>query len=444
MGEPPVNGALRWGHDLIPLGEEFYEVSDCALDGSWLEIRRYAGPLAAIGRTVPDFRMTDSTGRTFELHDYRGRYLLLDFWPSWCAPCVREFANIKAVVQSHADRQLSVISVNLDTEKALPVARKVIADQALPWPQVLEGRGYFFPAYQVLGRLPEERGVFPLYVIIEPDGRVGYATNDFLKMRRFLDAAFAPAASRRDGLFVPLSAPRVIPPGEPLPVDFTDASLGTVRTDPRVKLPRDLPDEARIGRLPNGVLVVVRRDAAGQMWIRVDINADRDLTDHEDVRIPILGRAPVAPDEAPAVRMNLPYASGARSFRPFRFFAQPSADGGPPQVFYIGWKLEMSGTFVRDGIEYAVSISDPTADLIFTDEDAKTAGFLTLKRKQDISRVNAGSGAEDLVIGGKRFRLVHVHDDGELVELERVIPPGVIPSLGIPQPPRYCGRLEGQ
>jgi hypothetical protein len=125
----------------------------------------------------------------------------------------------------------------------------------------------------------------------------------------------------------------------------------------------------------------------------------------------------VLPDPLP------PGARSFRPFRPFRFFARPSADGGPPQVFYIGWKLEMSGAFVRDGTEYSVSISGPTADLTFTDDDAKMPAFLTLKRKQDALRVNAVSGTEDLVIGGKRYRLVHVHDNGELVEFEELRTP---------------------
>ena len=56
--------------------------------------------------------------------------------------------------------------------------------------------------YQVLGRLPEEPGAFPLYVIAGPDGTIRVATNSFLNMQRCLDALFGEQPS--DDIFVPL------------------------------------------------------------------------------------------------------------------------------------------------------------------------------------------------------------------------------------------------
>jgi thiol-disulfide isomerase/thioredoxin len=113
--DPPENAATLWGHELIPLGDEFYEVRDGALDGSSLEIARNTLVQAAIGRVVPDFRLTDTAGQAFELRDYRGRYLLLDFWPSWCVPCIQEFATIKKTVERYASQPLSVVGINLDS-----------------------------------------------------------------------------------------------------------------------------------------------------------------------------------------------------------------------------------------------------------------------------------------------------------------------------------------
>ena len=420
--DPPENGVYLAGHELIPLGSRFYEVRDGALDGSWIEIARNTLPEAAIGRAVADFRLTDTASKAFHLAEYRGRYLLLDFWPSWCGPCVAEFANIKSTVEKYANQPLSIIGINLDTEKQLEPARKIVADKGLTWRQVMEGRGYFLPIYQWLGRLPENRGVFPLYAIIGPDGVVRYATNDFRKMERFLEATFSPRGNADDFIFVPLSrGPRSKIAG-PLPVDFDRPAARALRQNPKLKLPANLPADARIGHLPNGIVVVARPAAdANRLIVRVDLNGDMDLANEDDVEIAVVARGDVKVEEAKAFQTILAYASGAQSYMPFRFAARATAagsGGAQPQLLYFGYDRPSSGTFVRDGVEYQVQITDPTLDLFFSPEDANAQGFLALKKKQGGKWVDVSAAAGRFQIAGRSFRLRHVHDDGQLVEFE--------------------------
>ena len=416
--DPEESAASLFGYELIALGGQFYTVRDGAVDGSWIELTRADHVMAAIGRVVPDFTLTDSAGRSFQLREYRGRYLLLDFWPSSCGPCVREFANIKKTLERHAHQPLSVVGINLDPEKTLGVARKIIEDQAPPWRQVVPGAGSFMPIYQVLGRLPEKRMVFPLYVVINPDGVVGYATNQYAKMQRFLEQAFAPATARTEALFVPLAADPRSPLGEPRPVDFTSLALKALLADPKAPSAADLPKDARVGRIPTGVLLAVRPgDTSTRLWVRVDEDGDSNLAEHKEVEIPVLDQAPARLDDLPALTTVLSFGGGQKAYARFRFGALATPEG--PQVFYVGYKRSTSGTFVRGGVEYRISISDPAFDLVFTSEDVATPGFLTLEERHALGWRTLASGVTDLPIAGHHYRVRHVEDDGELIVIER-------------------------
>lgn len=101
---------------------------------------------------------------------------------------------------------------------------------------------------------------FPLYVAIAPDGIVRYASNDFGKMQLFLADALAPDTSRT--LFVPMAPADRWKTGSPLPVDFGSTALQSLLARPDVKLPGDLPEGTRLGRLPNDTIVIVRPASA--------------------------------------------------------------------------------------------------------------------------------------------------------------------------------------
>jgi hypothetical protein len=302
------------------------------------------------------------------------------------------------------------------------MARKVIADYALPWRQVLEGKGYFLPIYQILGLLPELRMSFPLYVAIDPVGVVRYATNDFHKMERFLEYAFTEEKSRRETLFIPLVSANRSHESAPLPVDFDSESLKSLLQNPKLKLPDDLPKEARIGRLPNDTILIVRpASTADRIIVRLDNNRDLDLTNDKDKEIPILERFPTKSDEATRFDVTITFASGGMRFFPFRIFAKISPAKTPenrPEIFYIGYEEECSGSFFWGDEVYEVHIIDPTSDAMFTAADTEFPKFLTLKKKQGSVWIDVYSGTSKIPIGGQFFRLRHVHEDGRLIELE--------------------------
>ena len=72
-----------------------------------------------VGQAAPDFSVKTLDGKVVKLSNLRGKYVLIDFWASWCAPCVAEMPNVKSAVSAYAnDQRLVVLSLNLDQTEA--------------------------------------------------------------------------------------------------------------------------------------------------------------------------------------------------------------------------------------------------------------------------------------------------------------------------------------
>lgn len=93
-----------------------------------------------IGSFAPDFTLTDTTGNNVSLHDYRGKYVLIDFWASWCAPCRADNPNVLRAYHTYKDKNFTVISISLDDAKNNWL--NAIREDQLPWVQVSDLKGY--------------------------------------------------------------------------------------------------------------------------------------------------------------------------------------------------------------------------------------------------------------------------------------------------------------
>lgn len=71
----------------------------------------------AIG-SYPDFSIADTSGKILKLSDLHGKYVLVDFWASWCGPCRRENPNVVNAYRKYHDKGLEIVSVSLDTKKS--------------------------------------------------------------------------------------------------------------------------------------------------------------------------------------------------------------------------------------------------------------------------------------------------------------------------------------
>jgi peroxiredoxin len=120
----------------------------------------FAVPLPA--RTqAPTFARPDLDGRTVSLAAYRGRLVLVDFWASWCAPCIVEIPRLMALQKNHAG-MLKIIGVSMDDDAAS--ARKVAAQYHFNYPVVM-GDAAFGKLYGgILG--------LPAIFLVGRDGKV--------------------------------------------------------------------------------------------------------------------------------------------------------------------------------------------------------------------------------------------------------------------------------
>lgn len=91
-------------------------------------------PVGFVGQRLPDFTLTDDNGgETNVLAVAAGKkYILIDFWASWCAPCRKEIPNLKSLYEKYSAKEFEIISISTDKEDA--EWRKALKDEQLPWP----------------------------------------------------------------------------------------------------------------------------------------------------------------------------------------------------------------------------------------------------------------------------------------------------------------------
>jgi thiol-disulfide isomerase/thioredoxin len=85
------------------------------------------------GDQVADFSFTDFAGAEHHLSDFSGKYVLLDFWATWCQPCLKEIPDLKAAGERFQSRGLVIIGMNSD--KKLEKAQRFVQENGVPWLQ---------------------------------------------------------------------------------------------------------------------------------------------------------------------------------------------------------------------------------------------------------------------------------------------------------------------
>lgn len=113
----------------------------------------------------PDLEFRDLDGRPHRLSEWNGKLLLLNFWATWCTPCLKEIPLLIQAQRDYGPRGLQVVGLALDQREAVEGFR---ARLGINYPLML-GEADIIAAMDALG---DQLGAFPFSVLIAPDGRI--------------------------------------------------------------------------------------------------------------------------------------------------------------------------------------------------------------------------------------------------------------------------------
>ncbi|MCE7061961.1 peroxiredoxin [Dyadobacter sp. CY343] len=120
-----------------------------------------------IGSLAPDFSQLDTAGKKVSLSDFRGKYILIDFWASWCGPCRAEHPRLKKEFEKYKERDFSIIGISLDKKSERDAWIRAIQKDKLVWSQLSDLQGW---SNQV-ARMYDIHAI-PANFLIDPNGIV--------------------------------------------------------------------------------------------------------------------------------------------------------------------------------------------------------------------------------------------------------------------------------
>lgn len=113
-----------------------------------------------IGKVAPDFTLTDKDGNEVSLKDFNGKYVLLDFWASWCRPCRDEMPNVAKAYEKFGGEEFEVVGVSLDKTKEPWL--KAVEEDNITWVQLHDPEGEVADIYGVQA--------IPFTLLLDKDG----------------------------------------------------------------------------------------------------------------------------------------------------------------------------------------------------------------------------------------------------------------------------------
>lgn len=120
---------------------------------------------AKIGKPFEDFKVKDLEGKELTLSSYKGKVVLIDFWATWCGPCMSEMPNVIKTYAKYNKAGFDIIGISLDQDEAK--LKKVLKQQKMTWRQFFDGKGWG-------NALAKKYGIqsIPATYLIGPDGKI--------------------------------------------------------------------------------------------------------------------------------------------------------------------------------------------------------------------------------------------------------------------------------
>lgn len=134
------------------------------------------------GSVIPHIAYNDPFGKAVDINSFKGKYVLIDFWASWCGPCRKAIPEIKELYSKYKESGLEVLSVSVDTDNT--AWRKAMSEENMPWPQVLSpDKNKTMESFMIIG--------IPTLYLVDREGKIvekytGFST----KLKTQLEEAF--------------------------------------------------------------------------------------------------------------------------------------------------------------------------------------------------------------------------------------------------------------
>ncbi|HLF46731.1 MAG TPA: TlpA disulfide reductase family protein [Chitinophagaceae bacterium] len=128
-------------------------------------IESQAAKTGWIGKQAPEISLPDTEGKFISLSSYKGKFVLVDFWASWCGPCRHENPNVVEAYNKYRNKNFTILGVSLDMKKE--AWKKAIVDDNLNWAHISDLKHWnseVVPLYNIKG--------IPFNVLVDPDGKV--------------------------------------------------------------------------------------------------------------------------------------------------------------------------------------------------------------------------------------------------------------------------------
>ncbi|MBI3019189.1 MAG: TlpA family protein disulfide reductase [Deltaproteobacteria bacterium] len=152
-----------FGLGVLILAVFFFYLNKEVVNSSRIE-RDFPNPVLKTGTLAPDLEITDIEGKTHKLSEYRGKVVLLNFWATWCPPCLAEMPSLEAAYTKLRDQGFEVLAINLDEQPK--TVHKLIQEHKLSFKIFLDPQGKAAHAYLVYG--------LPYTIVLDREGKIQY------------------------------------------------------------------------------------------------------------------------------------------------------------------------------------------------------------------------------------------------------------------------------
>lgn len=150
-----------------PLFNQLSAATQASAAGTDFKAKIDLAKKTGIGKYAMDFTQNDTLGIPVSLSSFKGKYVLVDFWASWCGPCRRENPNVVKTFNAYKDKPFTILSVSLDQPNAKDKWIKAIHDDNLTWTHVSDLQFWN-------NAVAKQYGIqaIPQNLLLDPEGKI--------------------------------------------------------------------------------------------------------------------------------------------------------------------------------------------------------------------------------------------------------------------------------